>query len=298
MKISAQPDYLTPERLVTYPSLAHLLDAIHSAPDVEAENNLEKWRSAFNGFLNSGEAERLAEVILEQNYHDEKFQVPWISTTSEEWIIAESSLFSLRVTIPKPNRKQSVISLEHDCLIGNLGFTPHSFRRHRFPPRADLRVFDPTACMKRGVEETLAQGESRHWRAGTDLIENTIRAPVLLLTLYPKVPAALRWEFSTETGLPTLCMASSDTPVRKQMVAQVLQHLILAEDLPSEDAVILLRRIAQDPHHFVRWSAIQTLCALDFEAAKPLLISACDDPHPILSAAARRAVEQLIPTTA
>lgn len=298
MKISAQPDYLAPERLSGYPTLKTLLEAIQDAPDIGDDGNLDKWKPAFNEFLRSGEAARLAESILEGSYRDQKFQVPWISATSEEWIIAESELFSLRVTIPKPNRKQSVISLEHDCLVGNLGFTPYSFRKHIFPEQADLKVFDTAAKMAFGPEETLAQGESSHWRASVDLIDNTIRTPVLLLTLYPKVPAALRWEFSTETALPTLCMASSDTPVRKQMVAQVLQHLILAEDLPADDAVSLLHRIAQDPHHFVRWSAIQTLCALDFEAAKPLLIDACDDPHPILSAAARRAVERLIPAAA
>lgn len=53
-----------------------------------------------------------------------------------------------------------------------------------------------------------------------------------------------------------------------------------------------LRRLSAHPFHLIRWTAIQAISAIDFEAAKPLLLDAVHDPHPDISNAAKRIVQR------
>lgn len=53
-----------------------------------------------------------------------------------------------------------------------------------------------------------------------------------------------------------------------------------------------LQRLSEHQFHIIRWTAIQGISGIDFDAAKPLLLKALKDRHPDISSVAKRIVER------
>jgi hypothetical protein len=284
--------YLDPEQGERFEVLQATLSEIESgdAPGVR------QWSSAFDRLLKSGELEIIIGEILAKMSNPDSFQPSWISERVEEWLIAESSRFSLRAIVAKPQRgdRQGFISsLTQDVLVGNLGKMPVHFVRHTFPAGTHREVFQRGLTLEQREVGSIAHLESTCFEAAHDVAEYTISAPTLVVQLSPKSFAPLVWVFDKTTKAAVMCTASYDAPVRNQVVAELLQHLAMEPAGPAQPSMDILLRLVSNRHHYVRWRALQSLCAVDFEVAKPYLLNACDDTHPTVAHAARQAAQQL-----
>jgi hypothetical protein len=181
-----------------------------------------------------------------------------------------------------------------DCLVGNLGQNPLQLVRYGFPAGAKCEVFERGAKLLIGEAEQVEQGESRLLLADRDVPDYRVTHPVLMLQLHPKVFAPLIWMFDRDSGTAEMASASSEKPVRYQAIAGILQHILRDPALPAEASLQTLSKLFRHDLHFVRWSALQSMCAIDFEFAKAYLLEACRDPHPAVVEAANRAASRFL----
>lgn len=281
--------YLTEfDRFPALSSLAALADACAK------EDNLGKLtsecRTTFDRFLNSGELSAVVTTALRAFADGQAAHPNWLSRIAEEWIILDTKDYSLRLVATKPKKAPLLQSLNFNCLIGNPAGVEYVIDLHRFPSGVTMDEF------KSGVEATfneriaLTKGQSCELLATEHIPSVKLSAPSLTLTLYPKVYAPIIWCFDKVTLLSVMAMASHDSPVRRQAGAEMLRHILLSEDISVQASMETLQVLTRDDSHFVRWSAIQSLCAIDFNASRPYLIRAAQDPHPAVAASARRAI--------
>jgi hypothetical protein len=288
--------YLHEAQVGRFGNLHELVKTVDSSDVSDKGNPTAKWSRAFDRLLKSGELDLLICETLTRMSDSSDFQPTWISLFAEGWFIAESPKFTLNVLLARPakaSKIETITSLKQDCLVGNLGTTPVRIERYAFPEFLNLSVFDGNARLVEGPVETLNHLQSVSFACNKDVPYYEISAPTLLVQLSAKQYAPLAWVFEKSTKKALLSAASSDAPVRDQTVAELLQHLALEEDGPIEGSLDILTRLAGDPHHYVRWRALQSLCAIDFERARPYLIQACDDPHSTLAEAARKVVRNI-----
>ena len=271
------------------------LGALAAAADAcVAEGNAQyltgQCREPFDDLLRSEELSRIVTESLEAVASGDLVHPEWLSKTAEEWVVMDTRDYSLRLVARKPRPKQLLQSLNFNCLVGNMSGPEFSIARHGFPPGAQMDEFKVgLRAVERGTL-TLARGESIELLMRQDIPSIDMRVPALTLTLYPKVYAPLIWCFDRESLQSVMALASHDSPVRRQAGAAMLQHIHQAETLPVEASLATLSALVRDESHFVRWAALQGLCSIDLDNARPHLLEAAHDPHPAVAAAAQRAI--------
>jgi hypothetical protein len=284
--------YLDPKNSGRFGTLQSLVTSIGRSSDSTEPGNVSDWHSAFCALLRSRELEVAIAEILVALSRECPFEPNWMSALAEEWFIADGPRFSLRAFVAKPANDTVFTSLPYDCLVGNLGPAVH-FTRHKFPPDCNREVFERGLRLQRGVFEELTPLQSVVFSSATDAPEYLVTEATLLVELSLKAWAPLVWVFDTTEKSALMCTSSYEAPVRNHAVAESLQHLASKRGAPMEPSLDILKRLTFNKHHHVRWRALQSLCALDFEVAKPYLLRARDDPHPLVSDAARKAAQRL-----
>lgn len=285
--------YLDPRNKERFAALHDLLRTLESTDVQAGERAVLRWSRTFNNLLQSGELQTIIGEILTEMSVSMAFQPGWISNRAEEWFIADSPNFSLRAYVVRPPMNDVLFSLSQDCLIGNLGQSPVHFQRHAFPAGLRRDVFDRNLILSEGSRETIAPLQSTTLACASDIPEYIIPAATVLVQLSPKVYAPLVWVFDRPTRSALMCSSSYEAPVRNQAVAEALQYLAMESSAPVEPFLTALNQLATNPHHYVRWRALQSLCAIDFDFAKPYLLKACEDEHPTVAHAARKAAQRL-----
>lgn len=284
--------YLDPKNSDRFGTLQKLVHSIDCCNDSTQPGGVSDWYPAFCELLRSRELEvAIAEILIALS-KECPFEPSWMSALAEEWFIADSPKFLLRAFVAKPTNDKIFTSLPYDCLIGNLGPAVH-FTRHKFPPEFNREVFERGLTLHRGVFEELLPLQSVIFSSATDAPEYLVTEATLLVELSLKDWAPLVWVFDTAEKSALMCTSSYEAPVRNHAVAESLQYLATKRCAPMEPTLDILKRLTFNKHHHVRWRALQSLCALDFEVAKPYLLRARDDPHPLVSDAARKAAQRL-----
>lgn len=268
------------------------LQSLVRSIDSSDESKIADWYPGFCDLLSSGELEAIIAEILVALHRECPFEPRWMSALAEEWFIAESPKLLIRAFVSKPNNDKIFTSLPYDCLIGNLGPAVH-FTRHQFPAELNRSVFERGLTLRPGVFEELLHLQATTFPSATDVPEYLVTEATLLVELSLKGWSPLVWIFDSDKKAALMCTSSHDAPVRNQAVAECLQYLATKRSTPMEPTLEILKRLALSEHHHVRWRALQSLCALDFEIAKPYLLQAREDPHPLVSDAARKAAERL-----
>lgn len=274
-----------------FPRLASLVAAADTCVANGAQAGLtSQCRTQFDQLLNSQE---LKAIVVESLRHQAaaKFTHPeWLSKTAEEWVVVDTPEYSLRLVARKPRRGQLLQSLNFSCLVGNMSGPAFPVVCYSFPPESKISQFGTGVRAVETRTVSLSAGDSMELLANRDIPNISLATPVLTLTLYAKVYAPLIWCFDRTSLKSVMAMASHDSPVRRQAGAAMLQHIHHSEALPEEASLATLSTLVRDPDHFVRWAALQGLCSIDLDFARPHLLSAANDPHPAVADAARRAI--------
>lgn len=248
-------------------------------------------RDGFDRLLRSNELPTIVTESLQSMADGGASHPAWLSKTAEEWVIVDTKDYSLRLAACKPRQSPLLQSLNFNCLVGNLSGPAYRIDVHRLPPGTAIDEFRAGIKAEPTRKITLSKGCSCELIASSDIPLITMSMPVLTLTLYPKIYAPIVWCFDKENMVSVMATASHDSPVRRQAGAAMLQHILQLEDVPVQASLHTLSKLTRDESHFVRWAAIQGLCAIDFEFAEPYLINARLDRHPAVAKAASRAID-------
>ncbi|MGB5907057.1 MAG: HEAT repeat domain-containing protein [Stenotrophomonas maltophilia] len=280
--------YLTEGRFPRLSALAAAADAC--VAEGNAAYLTSHCREPFDGFLRSDELSLIVAETLHAVASGDLVHPEWLSKTAEEWVVMDTRDYSLRLVARKPRPGQLLQSLNFNCLVGNMSGPEFSLTRYGFPAGAQMDAFKVGLKAVESGTLSLGRGESVELLMNQDIPHVQMRAPALTLTLYPKVYAPLIWCFDRQSLQSVMALASHDSPVRRQAGAAMLQHIHQTEVLPVEASLSTLSALVRDESHFVRWAALQGLCAIDLEHARPHLLEAARDVHPAVAAAAQRAI--------
>jgi HEAT repeat protein len=123
--------------------------------------------------------------------------------------------------------------------------------------------------------------------AGYDAIRFKATAtPAVILNLSTSPFLDFILEFDTETGIPVRFVPSNVTTSRVDYALQFLAHMDTTAAIP------MITQIAtQHEAHFVRWTTLRCITAMDPTVAAPLLSEAAEtDAHPHVRHAAAQAL--------
>lgn len=288
-KMDRERSYLSESK--RFPLLAALAAQAESCVSTGSADLLtSECRIAFDNLLNSNELSTIVVDSLKSAAAGGISHPVWLSKTAEEWVVADTKDYSLRLVAQKPRRNPLLHSLNFNCLVGNLSGPEYGIDVHGLPPGIPVDEFKAGIKAQPGRKISLSKGQSCELLACSDIPQVQMSMPVLTLTLYPKVYAPIIWYFDKDTMLSVMATASHDSPIRRQAGAVMLQHILQSENVSVDASLQTLSKLTRDESHFVRWTAIQGLCAIDLEFAQPYLLKAGADRHPAVAEAAKRAI--------
>jgi hypothetical protein len=158
--------------------------------------------------------------------------------------------------------------------------------KHVEPYRND--VFDRGAALVRQPDQVLRSLEVAEVSAGWEVVRfRAIHRAIPLVLLQSKPVLEFAWQYDAETLLPIQAICPGSAAYR------LFYSTKLLAEVRGERNVETLLRISRHTSHFVRWSALQALFALDLEAGRERLATAVDDPHPRIRETARQALRRL-----
>jgi len=174
-----------------------------------------------------------------------------------------------------------VRSASEHCFAGLVSSGPTTVERYLQPNPFPHDVFDRSRSLVPMKTVVLSKSQCLRVRAGYDCF--AIRpCPTEQIYLFFRSRAHLRllWEYSTETLLPVKAVATDPASSRLQYASRLLSAMSYREAIPT------LFGLMDHPEHFVRWTAVQSIVALDLEKGLEALRAATQDPHPHIRNAA------------
>src|SRR5258706_6634102 len=173
-------------------------------------------------------------------------------------------------------------------MLGVLGPAALGLRLSQQRPGVRNEVFDPSAALLPNGDLALGPGDIATFVASRDVIgARHCDAPTLTVLFGSEVQQSVRWQFDPATLLPLRAIAAETAPSRLQYTAQLFTHLGGESTLPG------LRRMLEHREHFVRWTALQSIMAIDPIEGAARVREAVLDPHPHIRNAATRALVKL-----
>lgn len=109
-----------------------------------------------------------------------------------------------------------------------------------------------------------------------------LQHPTVFIQLLSATAVSLRWIFSPETMEPVRAAAARLSSSRLQFTCHTLASLGSPTSIPA------LRKLTAHPEHYVRWAAIQSVCAISREDGIECLRQALKDDHPHVRNAAQK----------
>lgn len=160
--------------------------------------------------------------------------------------------------------------------------------RFSLPPGYRSDVFDPTVRVN--FKDTLTVKKGEVLRLETDQFAYDFRlpAPVPILRFISRCIRPLEWLFSKTT---LQAWQANDAELRLTQL-RVVAHAL--GKIAHQSSIGPLKRLAEHPHHAVRWAAIQNLGRLSRSAALTKIREAVNDPHPHVRRAAQKTLEKLL----
>ncbi|KYF48009.1 hypothetical protein BE04_47885 [Sorangium cellulosum] len=158
--------------------------------------------------------------------------------------------------------------------------------RHVEPYRND--VFDGRAMLEKQPDQVLRPMDVSEVSAGWEVFRlRSVDRPIPLVLLQSKPFLDFAWQYDPGTLMPMQAICPNSSAYRLFYTTKLLGEVTGRGNIES------LLRISEYKSHFVRWSALQALFAVDAEAGRARLAGAVDDPHPRIRGAAKKALARL-----
>jgi len=215
------------------------------------------------------------------------------SSTGLSLARCESWTMTLRFLRPGAEFPKTLQSTSEHCLLGVPAHTRAAscveMRTWRQIAPHPVDVLRPGAGLA-SPEDVLVDSEHLlRVRAAEDLVcyvpSSQLRV-VAVLTSSTVVP--FQWQYDIESGEPTRIIAAYPDSSRIDVALRLL-HTVA-----DESSAAVVADLTKHPDHYVRWTAVRVLFALDKAAGTEALSEALLDPHPHVRAAAKDATESLV----
>jgi hypothetical protein len=196
-----------------------------------------------------------------------------------------------------------VLFLEHGHVDKNLkshpynmlfGFRPLGDRcfvdveLFAYPGRYRNEIFDPETRLVPLGTSRLEGGSLQRAVAGTNAFRiSAVQGPVMLVLLKSPPAMEFSWTYDRESLSATVGMVPQLHAYRLYYAARLLGQIPRRQSLES------LLALSDHSAHFVRWTALQSLFRIDFDAGVERLKRATADEHPSVSRAAQRALQSI-----
>lgn len=272
------------------PRLNEFCTTIFETYDIEDPSTFWACRPHFTRLLSS---DFLAELLRIQLGH-------CLSGSGE--IIRAANGSTARIELPH-GAQLDVLLIQPDIVDSKLiGYTSHvmmgfasgfddtRFEIERYKHVAPYRndVFDRQAALVRQPDQVLRSMEVAEVSAGWEIVRfRSVNRAIPVVLLQSKPLLEFSWQYDSETLLPVQAICPGSAAYR------LFYSTKLLAEVRGERNIETLLRISRHTSHFVRWSAMQALFALDLEVGRKRLATAVDDPHPRIRDAAHHALLRL-----
>lgn len=279
-------------RLVNSVQRAVLLADTHAT--ASSPECIDTIQDELRRFLGSGELRQLVESELARMACQPGYSP--LGSRANSLFLADSDEFLLSMSLVYRERvaEDKIFGLPASCFFANPSTSPISVGVRDIPDDCDLGVFDARHVLSAPRRLWIAPNESVFLDASKVVVQYEPDVPLLLIKLTLKRSEAKQvWVYGRATGVPLMVSSSSLLASRLQMVSWVLGELLRDQSCDPEESITLLRALAFNPHHFVRWSALQAICKVDVGEGIDLLKRATTDAHPLVREGASRALQMI-----
>jgi hypothetical protein len=269
------------QRLDAIPALARFCEqaeALVRADDPETFWDVEPF---FQELLATDVVEAFVayelDAIARRPFHfligSSEFHAPLVETASYALVV--------KVLPPEALASAPVVSLTEHMLLavwdGPVEVERLALQR---PFRND--VFDRSARLVAMPSTTLVPGMVARFRSPSEAFRLRLERPAVLIQLQSATVASLRWVFSPDTLEPVRAAAARLSSSRLQFTCHTLAALGSPTSIPA------LKKLTAHPEHYVRWAAIQSICAISRDDGLECLRLASEDDHPHVRRAAEK----------
>jgi HEAT repeat protein len=269
------------KRLAALPALARFCEQAEEL--VRADDPETFWRAepAFRDLLRSDFIQAFVThelgLVAQDDFH---FMLASSETHS---LLVESAGYSLLLKLlsPEATETASILSSTEHVLLAVWG---GSVEMQTFAMEQPFyhEVFDRSKRPVPGERIRLEPGMVAQVRSPHEMYRLRLERPTLMIQLQSATTVPLRWVFHPETLEPMRAVASRLSSSRLQFTCHTLAALGSSKSIPA------LKRLMTHPEHYVRWAAIQGICAISREEGIACLRQSLEDKHPHIRNAAQK----------
>ena len=289
--------YCVNPRLKRSPELLQFVQTCQESIDLDDPGTFWSCEDQFRDLARSGFLAQVVNADLERVSNEPSY-IP-DGATEDTLTIVNTDRFNLVFKIMEPvagrgpagigRRAPRLASLPEHAMIWNIGAVPLNLHLFRLAEPYDNTVLDRSRPLEALGPSSVDPQTLLKLRAGKDLyLASEVEEQLPLLVFTSKTFLPLIWRFDPETLLPSYAIAANPRSSRLQFAASLLSKLGSAEDVSA------LEGLLEYPDHFVRWSVVKNIMALDEDRGMRALRVATSDPHPHVSRAAKRSLERIL----
>jgi hypothetical protein len=276
------------ERIRDVPALYAFISAVDETLASGEEDAFWRCESFFRALCQSGFERDLINYELRRMAEGGAYST--LGGSGLKLMITSRPRYSLLLILSNPSdvADSAYSTMPEHRMLAVLGPAALELRLFKQPPGVRNEVFDPSAALLPNGDLALGSGDIATFVAGRDVIgARRCDAPTLTVLFGSDIRQSVRWEYDPATLLPLRAIAAETAPSRLQYTAQLFTHMGGESTLPG------LRRMLDHREHFVRWTALQSIMAIDPIEGAARVHEAVLDPHPHIRNAAARALVKL-----
>jgi hypothetical protein len=242
----------------------------------DAGAELQAWLKA--GLVSDFIAQQIERLITSSDY---------IPTMSVPYVRMDGLLIAVALAIPGsvPLFGKILRDSAEDAVIGIAGGAAMTFRINELPNLPDHDVFDRSVRLSPGRVRTLHPLEVLEIRAGRDVVDVVEHEGYTVLVSAHGPPRYTTvWTFDSETLVPKAARAATLQISRIEFALGLLAHF------GSPTSAVAIEPLLSHEAHNVRWCAANALDRIAPQRTADVLRRLCDDEHPHVRAAAKRAL--------
>jgi hypothetical protein len=226
---------------------------------------------------------------LERLRSDPDHTPPGASEFDFEILIMNSTALTAHVHVP--DRSESSGLLYGPCdhtLVINQGPGVLCVEQWEQPNPGPADIINRDHVLEPRATVQLQPGHLYRARAHRDVHRLSARdRPALAVALTRGQVTALRWGYDEATLRPVQIQGARSGPARLEYAFTLLAAMAHVEAAP------VIASLIEHPDHYVRWSAVRRVMALDPSLGMHLVQRSRADPHPHVRRAAERALSRL-----
>ena len=278
------------KRIESIPELDNFVFHINRILSDDYPNSFWNCKDLFETLVSSEFVTHLVNYELSRLVEEPLYTLR--DATETNILLVDSDFFRLGLSILENTnlviKKQKLYSLTSHQMIGIHGNGKFDIEYFHQPSPYPIEVLDKNKPLTAKGHVEVSSQRATCFRAFEDVI-NIIppQETCLAFSLVTNDLGSIRWEYDSDTLLPTRAIATDIVGSRIQYAANTLVELECEEAIPS------LKSLCDHPDHFVRWSSISNLIQLDYEAGIAMINRALDDKHPHVRNAARQSLNML-----